>query len=81
MDKKSYKYRFIKKNSPKSEKNKTLEKHYSKIICSIFDKNKEKKKEEEKIIDKEKKEKDIIKIYFLHQAIQLQIITKIMKVF
>ena len=59
MDKKSYKYRFIKKNSPKSEKNKTLEKHYSKIICSIFDKNKEKKKEEEKIIDKEKKEKDI----------------------
>ena len=59
MDKKSYKYRFIKKKSPKLEKNKTLENHYSKIICSIFDKNKENKKEEKKIIDKEKKEKDI----------------------
>jgi hypothetical protein len=59
MDKKTYKYRFIKKNSPKLEKNKTLEHHYSKIICSIFDRNKEKKKEEKKIIDKEKKEKDI----------------------
>ena len=59
MDKKPYKYRFIKKNSPKLEKNKTLEHHYSKIICSILDKNKEKKKEEKKIIDKEKNEKDI----------------------
>ena len=59
MDKKPYKYRFIKKNSPKLEKNKTLEHHYSKIICSILDKNKEKKKEEKKIIDKEKKEKNI----------------------
>ena len=59
MDKKSYKYRFIKKKSPKLEKNKTIENHYSKIICSIFDKNKENKKEEKIIIDKEKKEKDI----------------------
>jgi len=58
MDKKSYKYRFIKKNSPKVEKNKTLENNYSKIICSIFDKNKEKKKEEKKIVDKEEKKKD-----------------------
>ena len=58
MDKKSYKYRFIKKHSPKLEKNKTLEHHYSKIICSILDKNKEKKKEEKKIIDKEKNEKN-----------------------
>ena len=58
MNKKPYKYKFIKKNSPKLENNKTLEHHYSKIICSILDKNKEKKKEENEIINKEKKEKD-----------------------
>ena len=58
MNKKSTKYRFIKKKSPKQEKNKTIENHYSKIICSIFDKNKENKKQEKKIISKEKNDKD-----------------------
>ena len=56
MDIKNKKYKFSKKISPE----KKLKHHYSKLICSILNKNE--KKEKENIIHKDKKENGIVKI-------------------